>query len=107
MQGTKIDNLVQIGHNVVVGRHCVLAALVGIAGSSVLEDYVVMGGQSGMVGHITIGMGAQIGGASHPTKDVAPGERMGGTPAIPVTEWGRQLAILKRLTQRERRSGGE
>jgi UDP-3-O-[3-hydroxymyristoyl] glucosamine N-acyltransferase len=106
-QGTKIDNLVQIGHNVVVGRHCVLAALVGIAGSSVLEDYVVMGGQSGMVGHITIGKGAQIGGASHPTKDVAPGERMGGTPAVPVTEWGRQLAVLKRLTQRERRSGGE
>jgi UDP-3-O-[3-hydroxymyristoyl] glucosamine N-acyltransferase len=60
-----------------------------------------------MAGHITIGMGAQIGGASHPIKNVAAGERMGGTPAMTVTEWGRQLAALRRLTQREKRSGGE
>jgi len=105
-EGTKIDNLVQIGHNVVIGRHCVIAGLVGIAGSSELEDFVVMGGQSGMVGHIKIGRGAQIGGASHPKEDVAPGARMGGTPALPLTEWARQLALLKRLTQREGQSGG-
>jgi len=106
-EGTKIDNLVQIGHNVVIGRHCVIAGHVGIAGSSELEDFVVMGGQSGMVGHIKIGRGAQIGGASHPKEDVAPGARMGGTPALPLTEWARQLALLKRLTQREGRSGGD
>ena len=103
--GTKIDNLVQIGHNVVIGRHCVIAGHVGIAGSAELEDFVVMGGQSGMVGHIRIGRGAQIGGASHPKEDVAPGARMGGTPAIPLAEWARQLAVLKRLTQRQGRSG--
>jgi UDP-3-O-[3-hydroxymyristoyl] glucosamine N-acyltransferase len=104
-EGTKIDNLVQIGHNVVIGRHCVIAGHVGIAGSSELEDFVVMGGQSGMVGHIRIGRGAQIGGASHPKDDVPAGARMGGTPAVPLTEWARQLAVLKRLTQREGRSG--
>jgi UDP-3-O-[3-hydroxymyristoyl] glucosamine N-acyltransferase len=104
-EGTKIDNLVQIGHNVVIGGHCVIAGQAGISGSSELGDFVVMGGQSGMVGHIKIGMGAQIGGASHPKEDVAPGARMGGTPAIPLTEWARQLALLKRLTQREGRSG--
>ena len=105
-EGTKIDNLVQIGHNVVVGRHCVFAGQVGIAGSSEFEDFVVMGGQSGVIGHIKVGMGAQIGGASHAKEDVAPGARMGGTPALPLTEWARQLALLKRLTQREGRSGG-
>ena len=104
-EGTKIDNLVQIGHNVVIGRHCVIAGHVGIAGSAELEDFVVMGGQSGMVGHIRIGRGAQIGGAAHPKEDVAPGARMGGTPAIPLGEWARQLAVLKRLTQRQGRSG--
>ena len=105
--GTKIDNLVVVAHNCRIGRHNVLAAQVGVAGSSSTGDFVVMGGQSGMVGHIKIGRGAQIGGASHPKEDVAPGARMGGTPALPLTEWARQLALLKRLTQREGRSGGD
>jgi UDP-3-O-[3-hydroxymyristoyl] glucosamine N-acyltransferase len=104
-EGTKIDNLVQIGHNVVIGRHCVIVGQVGISGSSELGDFVVMGGQSGLVGHIKIGSGAQIAGGSHPKEDVPPGARMGGTPAMPLTEWARQLALLKRLTQREGRSG--
>ena len=60
-EGTKIDNLVQIGHNVVIGRHCVIVAQTGISGSAELGDFVVMGGQSGVVGHIKIGAGAQIG----------------------------------------------
>ena len=71
-EGTKIDNLVQIGHNVVIGRHCVLVGQSGVSGSTELGDFVVMGGQSGAVGHIKIGTGAQIAGTSHPTKDVAP-----------------------------------
>ena len=66
-EGTKIDNLVQIGHNVVIGRHCVIVGQCGISGSTELGDFVVMGGQSGAVGHIKIGTGAQIAGASHPT----------------------------------------
>ena len=80
-EGTKIDNQVQIAHNVMIGRHCVIVAKVGISGSTILEDFVVMGGASGTVGHIRIGRGAQIAGASHVKDDVRAGARMGGTPA--------------------------
>jgi UDP-3-O-[3-hydroxymyristoyl] glucosamine N-acyltransferase len=96
-EGTKIDNLVQIGHNVRIGRHCVIVAQVGISGSTEIGDFVVMGGQSGAVGHIKIGMGAQIAGASHVKNDVAPGERVGGTPAKPLRQWARELSAIKRL----------
>jgi len=103
-EGTKIDNLVQIGHNVIMGRHCVIVGQTGISGSAELGDFVVMGGQSGLVGHIKVGAGAQIAGGSHAKDDVPAGARMGGTPAMPFLEWARQIALLKRLTQREGRS---
>ena len=99
-EGTKIDNLVQIGHNVVLGRHCVIVAQVGISGSSTLGDFVVMGGHSGAVGHVTIGDGAQIAGASHVKDNVPPGARMGGTPAKPLRQWAREIASITRLAQR-------
>jgi UDP-3-O-[3-hydroxymyristoyl] glucosamine N-acyltransferase len=102
-EGTKIDNLVQIAHNVVVGRHCVIVAYVGISGSTQLGDFVVMGGQAGVVGHIKIGSGAQVAGWSHVTHDIPPGTRVGGTPAVPMVEYGRQIAVLKRMA---RRGGG-
>ena len=99
-EGTKIDNLVQIAHNVVIGRHCVIVSGVGISGSTTLEDYVVLGGQVGVVGHLRIGRGAQIAGSSNVNRDVPPGSRWGGTPATPVRAWFRELTTLARLAQR-------
>ncbi|MFD0938414.1 UDP-3-O-(3-hydroxymyristoyl)glucosamine N-acyltransferase, partial [Methylobacterium trifolii] len=99
-EGTKIDNLVQIAHNVVIGRHCVIVSGVGISGSTTLEDYVVLGGQVGVVGHVRIGRGAQIAGSSHVNGNVPPGSRWGGTPAKPVRTWFRELTTLARLAER-------
>ena len=103
-EGTKIDNLVQIGHNVIICRHCVIVSMCGISGSTELGDFVVMGGQSGTVGHIKIGSGAQVGGASHPTHDVPPGARYFGTPAKPLRESAREQAMIKRLVARDKDS---
>ncbi|NEU11672.1 UDP-3-O-(3-hydroxymyristoyl)glucosamine N-acyltransferase [Methylobacterium sp. BTF04] len=99
-EGTKIDNLVQIAHNVVIGRHCVIVSGVGISGSTTLEDYVVLGGQVGVVGHVRIGMGSQIAGSSNVNSDVPAGSRWGGTPAKPVRAWFRELTTLARLAER-------
>jgi len=95
--GTKIDNLVQIAHNVVIGRHCIIVAQSGIAGSAELGDYVVMGAKSGVIGHVKVGSGAQIAGMAHVKDDVAPGARMGGTPARPFKEWAREVAAVRLL----------
>ncbi|MFV0280341.1 MAG: UDP-3-O-(3-hydroxymyristoyl)glucosamine N-acyltransferase [Rhodoblastus sp.] len=97
-EGTKIDNLVQIGHNVVVGRHCVIVAQVGIAGSTELGDFVMVGGQSGVAGHLHIGAGARIAAQSGVMRDVAPGASVGGTPA-------RDLRLFLKGAARERRAG--
>lgn len=99
--GTKIDNLVQIGHNVVIGRNCVLVAQVAIAGSTELGDFVVMGGQSGAAGHIKLGTGAQIAGSSAVKDSVPPGERWIGTPAQPIRDFARELVALKSLTRKK------
>jgi UDP-3-O-[3-hydroxymyristoyl] glucosamine N-acyltransferase len=104
-EGTKIDNLVQIGHNVVIGRHCIIVGQVGISGSTELGDFVVMGGQAGIAGHLKVGHGAQIAGASHPKDDVPAGARMVGTPALPIKEWAREQGTLKKLAARGPRSG--
>jgi UDP-3-O-[3-hydroxymyristoyl] glucosamine N-acyltransferase len=106
-EGTKIDNLVQIAHNVVIGRHCVIAAQTGISGSTVLEDFVAMGGQCGTVGHIRIGAGAQVGAQSGVASDIPGGERWGGYPAKPMSSWAREVALLKRLTRRKTAAGHE
>ncbi len=106
-EGTKIDNLVQIAHNVVIGRHCVIVSGVGISGSTTLEDYVVLGGQVGVVGHLRIGRGSQIAGSSNVNRDVPPGSRWGGTPAKPVRAWFRELTTLARLAERSGKEADE
>lgn len=104
-EGTKIDNLVQIGHNVVMGRGCIIVAQTGISGSTELGDFVVMGGHSGAVGHVKIGTGAQIAGAAHVKNDIPPGERVGGTPAKPLRQWARELAAISRLAKTDGKKG--
>jgi UDP-3-O-[3-hydroxymyristoyl] glucosamine N-acyltransferase len=93
-EGTKIDNLVQIAHNVVIGRHCLICAQVGIAGSTTLGDYVVLGGQAGVAGHIKLGQAARVGGGAGVTTDVAPGAFVNGTPAISYL-LERRIAVLQ------------
>jgi UDP-3-O-[3-hydroxymyristoyl] glucosamine N-acyltransferase len=98
-EGTKIDNQAQIAHNVTIGRHCVVVAQVALAGSSTLQDFVVIGGQAGVIGHATVGMGAQIAAKSAVGRDVPPGERWAGVPAKPIKELFREMAALERLTR--------
>lgn len=98
--GTKIDNLVQIGHNVRLGRHCVIAAQTGISGSCVIGDGVMMGGQVGLADHLVIGDGALIAAGSGLMRDVPPGEKWGGAPARPIREWLRETAALAKLARR-------
>lgn len=93
-EGTKIDNLVMVAHNVVIGRHCILCAQVGIAGSTVVEDYVILGGQVGVAGHVSIGKGAKAGGRAAITSSVEAGSYVNGSPAIPFL-LERRIAILK------------
>ena len=98
-EGTKIDNLVQVGHNVVIGRHCVIVAQAGISGSCTIEDFVAIGGQAGLAGHLHIGAGAQIAADSGLMADVPAGERWGGSPARPIREWWKAVALSKKLVR--------
>ncbi len=102
-EGSKIDNLVQIAHNVSIGRHCLIAAQTGISGSAQVGDFVVMGGQVGIADHVTIGAGAALGGASGVGTNVPAGARWMGYPAQPVRDFMKAVAALRRLA----RSGGK
>ena len=98
-EGTKIDNLVQIAHNVLIGRHCVLASQTGISGSAVIGDNVMTGGQVGIADHLTIGAGAALGAKAGVMHDAPAGARWVGAPAKPVRQFFREVAALERLAR--------
>ncbi len=93
-ENTKIDNLVQIAHNVTIGRNCLLVAHTGISGSVAIGDDCVFGGRAGTVDHITIGRGARVSAGAGITKDIPAGETWGGYPARPFSRWKRETAWL-------------
>ena len=103
-EGTKLDNLVQVAHNVKIGAHCVIAAQVGIAGSTTIGDFVAVGGHAAIAPHVTIGSKAQIGGASGVMCDIPAGERWVGIPARQSRAFFRQYAVLKRLAKKKWRT---
>jgi len=105
-EDTKIDNLVQIGHNVRVGRGCLFASQVGVSGSTVIGDGVRFGGQAGLADHLTIGDGATLMARAGLMNDVKPGEIWGGTPALPRRLWLRQTAWLARAAGARRKALG-
>ena len=104
-ENTKIDNLVQIAHNVVIGRNCVLAAHTGVSGSTVIGDGCMFGGRVGIADHITIGNGVKLAAASGVITDVPTGATWGGTPARPIARWLRETAVLARLAIRRKGEG--
>jgi len=105
-EGTKIDNLVQIGHNCSIGRHCLIVSQVGISGSVTVGDFAMLGGQVGVADHITIGAGAMLGARAGVMSNVPAGARWGGFPAEPAGDWKRGAATLRRLTRRGRKPEG-
>ena len=98
--GSRIDNLVQLGHNVRLGRCCVIVSQAGVSGSTVLEDFVVVAAQAGVTGHLRIGAKARIGAQAGVMRDVPAGADVVGSPAMPVREFFRNVAVLRRLAQR-------
>jgi UDP-3-O-[3-hydroxymyristoyl] glucosamine N-acyltransferase len=101
-EGTKIDNLVQIGHNVKIGKHCLLVSQVGIAGSTELGDYVAVAGQSGFSGHLKIGNRVQVAAKSAVLADVPDDTKVMGSPAVPFAEFARRHAVLKKLARKNK-----
>ena len=102
-KGTKIDNLVQLGHNVVTGEHCILIAQVGIAGSTKLGNYVTIAGQGGLAGHLNIGNKATIAAQAGVMRDIPDGEKWLGAPAQPDRQIKRQFVALQQLPDLIRR----
>jgi UDP-3-O-[3-hydroxymyristoyl] glucosamine N-acyltransferase len=106
-EGTKIDNLVQIGHNTRVGRHCVMAGQVGISGSVIVGDYVLLGGKVGVADHVTIGDRVRVAALSGVATDLDAGADYGGIPTRRLMQWKREVAVLAKLARPRRRVGDE
>ncbi|MCO4316509.1 UDP-3-O-(3-hydroxymyristoyl)glucosamine N-acyltransferase [Phyllobacterium sp. 21LDTY02-6] len=106
-EGTKIDNLVQIAHNVTIGRHCVIAAQCGISGSVVLGDLTRLGGSVGIKDHVNIGTGVEIAAASGVMSDIPDGERWAGAPAQPLKQWFREIASVRAMTRTKKENNSD
>jgi UDP-3-O-[3-hydroxymyristoyl] glucosamine N-acyltransferase len=106
-EGTKIDNLVMVGHNVRIGRHCFIISQVGMAGSCEIGDFVILAGQVGVGDHVKIGSGARFGGQTGlPSNTVYEGGKdYGGLPAKPIREWVRELQAVKALVKQHKKEG--
>lgn len=102
-EGTKIDNLVQIGHNCRIGRNCLIAAMSGLSGTTVLEDGVLLGGGVGTSGHLTIGAGSVVHGRAAVTKDWPAGSKLAGAPAQDIRDFWRELATTRKLAKGDKR----
>jgi UDP-3-O-[3-hydroxymyristoyl] glucosamine N-acyltransferase len=103
--GTRIDNLVMIGHNVRIGKACVLVAQCGLSGSTILEDHVVIAGQAGLAGHLRIGKGSRVGAQAGVMADVPPRSEVQGSPAQPAREFFREVATLRRMVRASAKRG--
>lgn len=99
--GCRLDNLVQIAHNVVLGKGCVIVSQAGIAGSTCLGDYVIVAGQVGIAGHLHIGHHVRIAAQSGVIRDIEPFQTMAGSPALPVSQWHRQTVTLNKLIKNQ------
>jgi UDP-3-O-[3-hydroxymyristoyl] glucosamine N-acyltransferase len=101
--GTKVDNLVQIGHNCRIGRNCLIAAMTGLSGSTTVGDGVLMGGGVGTSGHLTIGAGSVVHGRAAVTKDWPAGSKLAGAPAQDIRDFWREIAIMRKLSKGDKR----
>ena len=97
--GSRIDNLVQIAHNVRLGRGCVIVSQVGISGSTEIGDYSAIGGQAGLTGHLKIGRGVKIAAQSGVIRDIDDGQTVGGYPAVPSRQWHKQTIAIEKLVK--------
>ena len=100
-EGTKLDNLVQIGHNAVIGKNCIMVAQSGIAGSTQIGNNVIIGGQVGIAGHLKIGNNVRIAAKAGVMKNIEDGMTVGGIPSVPINDWHRQTIVLKKLIKKK------
>ena len=100
-EGTKLDNLVQIGHNVIIGKNCIFVAQSGVSGSTQLGNNTIIGGQVGIAGHLKIGNNVRIAAKSGVMKNIEDGMTVGGVPSVPINDWHRQTILLKRLIKKK------